>query len=118
MLHVALLQIVELLLTGLVGPPGRLLKEVTELIRSLEDVQGHLESRVLELDDEVDEELVLVLPNRELLTDAPELLGNPVGKNSHVFEVVNKGTDIGHFVIETARQPELAPRGSLLVLVD
>lgn len=118
MLHVALLQVVELLLAGLVGQPGCFRKEVTELIRSLEDVEGHLEGGVLELDDEVDKELVLVLSDRELLPDAPKLLGYPVCQYGHVFEVVDEGSDVGYLVIEAAGEPELPPRGSFLILVN
>lgn len=118
MLDVALLDVVELLLAGLVGLPRSLLEEVAELVGLFEHVERHFERRVLELDDEVDEEFVLVLADGELLPDAPELLCHPVGHDRHVLEVVHKPPDVANFVGEAAGQPELSPTSTLLVLVD
>ena len=92
--------------------------ECKELVRLLEDVEGHLERGVLELDDEVDEELVLVLPNRKLLPNSPELLRHPVRHDRHVLQVVHEPADVRHLLREAPRQPKLPPRCTFLVLVD
>lgn len=118
MLEVALLDIVELLLAGFVLLECGLVEEVAVLLALLEDVERHLERGVLELDDEVNEELVLVLGDRKLLPDLPELLGHPVGHDRDVLEVVDVGADAGDLFGEAARQPEFPPGGALLVLVD
>ena len=99
-LDVGLLDIVELLLAGLVGLEGGLVEEVLEFIGLLEDVEGHLEGAVLELDDEVDEELILVLADGELLSDLPEFLGHPVGHDRHVLQVV----DVVLYVVDLVRE--------------
>ena len=103
--EVALLDVVELLLAGLVGLECVFIEEIPELFRFLEDVECHFEGGVLELDDEVDEQLVLVLPNREFPSNLPELLRHPVGDNRDVLQVVHKPANVAHLLREAARQP-------------
>lgn len=89
MLDVGFLDIVELFLTGLVGLEAGLIEEILKLLGFLQDIQGHLERRVLKLDDEVDEELILVLADGELLPYFPKFLGHPVGHDCYVLQVVD-----------------------------
>lgn len=58
MLEVGLLHLVELLLVRLVVSEGVLVEEISVVCAFLEDLEGHLENRVLELDEEVHEYLI------------------------------------------------------------
>lgn len=117
MFDVCFFDILELLLTWLVAVESGGVEEIFIVLWFFEDIQGHFEGGVLELDDEIDEDLVFDLSNRELFSYSPELFGHPVRNNSHIFQVVNVALDVWDLLGEQARQPEFSPWGSLLILV-
>jgi len=102
-LFVAFFDLVELVFTGLILVEGDWIEEVAVLLVFVDDVEGHFEVGVLELDDEVDKNLVFHLRDGKVLPTFPEFFSHPVGYNSHIFQVLDVPLDIVDFLREQSR---------------
>jgi hypothetical protein len=92
------------------------IEEISKLFAFGEDAHGHFLACVLKLDDEIHENLVFVLGDREFLPCFPKLFGHPVGDDRRELQILHEAFNVLNLLVETARQPQLSPRSPFLVL--
>lgn len=94
MFFVTFFDLIELLFTGFILCQSELVEKIAVGLVFVDDVEGHLEIGVLELDDEVHKNLVFHLGDRKVLPALPELLCHPVSNNSHILQVFDVLFDV------------------------
>jgi hypothetical protein len=98
--YVNFFDLVELLFGRFELAVALLIEEISKFICLFKDVESSLESCVLELDDEVNEDFVFVLREGKLLANTPKLFSHPVGYGGDISQIVHVASNITNLFTE------------------